>query len=303
MQVCALFSRHGAGLARRAALRLALALLAFSSFFVATGTEPIPIRVASWNMGDLSERPGGKAAHAWDLLSSKADVLALQECPTPDSSLDQQEWYGVYEHSNAILSRWPIIQSGLVAANPAWPRDLPWADIEPPSGPAFRIYSVHLTFRRGGTPFLAQAREVEARRILIHASGFDGPVVVAGDFNSIGWILGGQASAPAIQLLQLSGYTDALAAIGGRTHALLGRIDWIYTNGLHSTEPILGDYAGSDHRWLLANLSPSKDDPVQVPTSAGNNSVALLAVTALGLSGIVVWWKRRVRLGSPTSAD
>jgi endonuclease/exonuclease/phosphatase family metal-dependent hydrolase len=236
------------------------------------------------------------------LFADTSDVITLQECPDPGQPLTTDagsEWQGVYEYSNAILSRWPIVESGLVAANPAWARDLPWADIQPPDGPAFRIYSVHLTFNRQGNPFLRAARAVEIRRILIHARDFAGPVVLAGDFNTIGWILGGQASEPAIELLQASGYVDAFGAVGGRTHAVLGQLDWIYTRGFVAADPVLGDYDGSDHRWLQASIAASDAAAPDAPPGSDGALMTLLSLAALGLLSVAAWRKRKRRISVP----
>lgn len=272
-------------------LRFVLAALLWGAPCGTLQAQTTKIRVTAWNMGDLTETATDKASHALQRFSDQADILALQECPAPSELAAPLAWNGVYEYSNAILSRWPITSSGLVPANPTWPRDLPWADIQPPSGPAIRIYSVHLTFRQGGTPFLAAAREIETRRILTHARSFDGAVIIAGDFNSIGWILGGQASEPAIQLLQLSNYNDALATVGGRTHAFLGRLDWIFARGLISSEPIVGGYAGSDHRWISASFVPDGGQPQHLPPSEAGNGL-VQAATAVVILGLFVWWKR-----------
>jgi endonuclease/exonuclease/phosphatase family metal-dependent hydrolase len=263
----------------------------------AAAAAAAPVRVATWNLGELSLTAEEKAQRALELFADSVDVIALQECPDPGRPLTVaggSDWQGVYEHSNAILSRWPIVRSGLVAANPAWARDLPWADIQPPSGRAFRIYSVHLTFNRNGNPFLGDARAVEIRRILTHARGFAGPVVLAGDFNTIGWILGGQASEPAIELVQASGYADAFGGIGGRTQALLGRLDWIYTRGFTATGRILGEYDGSDHRWLQASLSASDATPSEPPPVSDPGPLILLSA-GLSLWGLTAWRRRKSR--------
>jgi endonuclease/exonuclease/phosphatase family metal-dependent hydrolase len=272
------------------------------SLAVAAAPGSPTVRVATWNLGALGLDAQQKAQRALDLFADTADVIALQECPDPGQPLTAEagrEWQGVYEFSNAILSRWSIVQSGLVAANPAWARDLPWADIQPPAGPAFRIYSVHLTFKRGGNPFLGAARAVEIRRILIHARGFAGPVILAGDFNTVGWILGGQASEPAIELLRASGYADAFGAVGGRTQTVLGRLDWIYTRGFVAADQVLGDYDGSDHRWLRASISASDEAVSYAAPISDSSPVTLLSVTALGLLGVAAWRKRKRRMGPP----
>ncbi|MDA0207560.1 MAG: endonuclease/exonuclease/phosphatase family protein [Acidobacteria bacterium] len=281
-----------------------LVCLSATALAVATEPDSSTVRVATWNLGALSSADQEKASRALALFADTVDVIALQECPDPGQPLTTQDgskWQGIYEYSNAILSRWPIVQSGLVAANPAWARDLPWADIQPPAGPAFRIYSIHLTFKRHGNPFLGAARAVEIRRILIHARGFVGPVILAGDFNTVGWILGGQESEPAIELLQASGYVDALGSVGGRTQAVLGRLDWIYTRGFAAADQVLGNYDGSDHRWLQASLSASDAAASDAAPMSESNTVTLLAATALGLLGVAVWRKRkrRVEISSP----
>lgn len=271
-------------------------LIALSA--TARAEDAAPVRVATWNLGDLGLNAAEKSERALTLFGDAVDVIALQECPDPGQPLTTaggSEWHGVFEYSNAILSRWPIVQSGLVAANPAWARDLPWADIQPPGGPAFRIYSVHLTFRRAGNPFLRAARAVEIRRILIHARGFPGPVILAGDFNTVGWILGGQSSEPAIDLLRESGYADAFGAIGGRTQALLGRLDWIYTRGFAVADQVVGDYDGSDHRWLQASFVVSDAPVSQAAPVRDRGPLTLLAFTALALLGVTAWRRRRRR--------
>ena len=260
------------------------------------------MRVATWNLGDLGLAADEKVQRAIALFADASDVIALQESDDPGRALtadDGTEWQGVYEHSNAILSRWPILQSGLVAANPAWARDLPWADIQPPVGPAFRVYSVHLTFKRGGNPFIGAARAVEIRRILIHAQGFAGPVIIAGDLNTVGWILGGQASEPTIRLLKASGYVDAFGAVGGRTQAVLGRLDWIYTRGFGATNQVLGNYDGSDHRWLQASLSVSDAPAADPPPTENDDLVTLLSFAGLGLLSVASWRKRKQRIQLP----
>jgi endonuclease/exonuclease/phosphatase family metal-dependent hydrolase len=87
----------------------------------------------------------------------------------------------------AVLSRWPIERS--------WKLFLPhWSRLRHQQrtatvaelrlrGRRIRVYAVHLE-----TPFRFSdaARKDQVRTILADASGFDGPVVIAGDFNSYG---------------------------------------------------------------------------------------------------------------------
>jgi endonuclease/exonuclease/phosphatase family metal-dependent hydrolase len=129
-----------------------------------------------------------------------ADILALEEMD--DAGVDRiaralhldYVYYPGSIHPTdrkyfgpAVLSRWPIERS--------WKLFLPHksrlrhqqrtatvAELRL-RGRRIRVYAVHLE-----TPFRFSdaAREDQVRTILADASGFDGPVVIAGDFNSYG---------------------------------------------------------------------------------------------------------------------
>jgi endonuclease/exonuclease/phosphatase family metal-dependent hydrolase len=87
----------------------------------------------------------------------------------------------------AILSRWPIEQSWKLLlpheGRIRHQRRTATAALLRVGGQPVRVYAVHLE-----TPFRVSdaAREDQVRAVLSDASGFEGPVVIAGDFNSYG---------------------------------------------------------------------------------------------------------------------
>jgi endonuclease/exonuclease/phosphatase (EEP) superfamily protein YafD len=53
-------------------------------------------------------------------------------------------------------------------------------------------------------------------------------------------------------LLRSVGYTEAF--FKGRTNLLCGKIDWIFTKGMKMGQVRLGNYAGSDHKWITVDV-------------------------------------------------
>ena len=158
-----------------------------------------PIRIVTFNI-----KLGRRIDRAIEVLRSDslraADIIALEEMD--DAGVDRLAralhlnyvYYPGSIHPTdhryfgpAVLSRWPIERS--------WKLFLPHksrlrhqqrtatvAELRL-RGRRIRVYAVHLE-----TPFRFSdaAREDQVRTILDDASGFDGPVVIAGDFNSYG---------------------------------------------------------------------------------------------------------------------
>ena len=158
-----------------------------------------PIRIVTFNI-KLARR----IDRAIEVLRSDslrdADIIALEEMD--DAGADRiaralrlnYVYYPGSIHPTdhryfgpAILSRWPIERSWkLLLPHEAGfrhqRRTATAAEIRL-HGLRVRVYAVHLS-----TPyrFSDAAREDQVRTILTDASGFDGPVVIAGDFNSYG---------------------------------------------------------------------------------------------------------------------
>ena len=163
-----------------------------------------PIRVVTFNI-KLARRIG----RAIEVLRSDslrdADIVALEEMD--DAGVDRiaralRLNYVYYpgsihptEHKYfgpAVLSRWPIARSWkLVLPHESrirHQRRTATAAELLVRGRRVRVYAVHLE-----TPYKVSdaEREDQARAILADAGSFDGPVVIAGDFNSypVGFVL------------------------------------------------------------------------------------------------------------------
>lgn len=263
-----------------------------------------PIRVASWNLGQGSHPEAIARGLAAPPLSAECDILALQETQTADGVdlaaelAAERKWRWTGNASNAIVSRWPIRRSGRATIGVERTRELPWADIESPLG-LIRVYSVHLTFRSGLWPFEEELRFREIGWILYHLTKTeppadpDAPVVIAGDFNTVGRLLWGHHNEKGLRLLGSRGF---LAAPGdGATHPVFGRLDWVFARGLRPVDGGVGELSGSDHRWLWARLEQPSGDPPQSAPVRGVSYAAPAVLAALLAAAVTVWIARRRR--------
>jgi endonuclease/exonuclease/phosphatase family metal-dependent hydrolase len=213
------------------------------------------LKICTWNINK-----GVKFQRILDEIKraplAGCDVLALQEVMPADNEKQARMIAGTMQATYArggrdvIVTKLPIIRFGEIRLSSR--RNATWADIRSRSGILFRVYDVHLSYKIGINPFIPQKRKEEMEKILQHAKDFSGPVIVAGDFNTLGWLLGGQSNDPVPTLLRRAGYTEAF--FKGRTNLLSGRIDWIFTNGMKMGQAGLGNYAGSDHKWITADV-------------------------------------------------
>ena len=217
--------------------------------------------VAAWNINK-----GGNIAVIERELTrpplSEAVLIALQEALTEPKQLQEKRLaraIGAQDHAagrDAILSKWPLINRGEVLVNPETGRRAAWADARSPEGRVIRFYSLHLSYKIGRNPFVPHVRAAELRALLDHAEAFEGPVVVAGDLNTVGWLFCCGRDEPSLRLLKIRGYTDVLetAKVGCNTQHVVGTVDWIFVRGLTPISAVCGRYAGSDHRWILGTL-------------------------------------------------
>ncbi len=227
--------------------------------FLCSAASAAELSVAAWNI---------HKGHNWDVVAramhesplAEADVVALQEVLTDEEGRQGQRLARIFGGRaivvgrDVILSRLPVVSFGEVTVNPATGRRAAWADLRVAPKKTVRVYSVHLSYKVKKSPFIPDVRKEEMRRVLLHASGFPGPVVIAGDYNTIGWIVCCQESAPLLSMLEENGYSDATAGSPGRTQLWTGKVDWIFAKGLSASSSTRGRYAGSDHRWLLSGL-------------------------------------------------
>jgi endonuclease/exonuclease/phosphatase family metal-dependent hydrolase len=225
-------------------------------FLLTAGTvRAEDLKVCTWNINK-----GVKFQHILDELKTAplagCDILALQEVMPADKEkqahMIADTMHATYARGgrDVIVTKLPVIRFGEVRLRSG--RNATWADIRSRSGITIRIYDVHLSYKIGINPFIPEKRKEEMEKILQHAKDFKGPVIIAGDFNTVGWLLGGQSSDPVPMLLRRFGYTEALTK--GRTNRLCGRIDWIFVKGMKMGQARLGNYAGSDHKWITADV-------------------------------------------------
>ena len=187
----------------------------------------------------------------------KADLLSFQEVVDDSTQTQSQELaaatgLSVYAPGrDIILSRFPFVKTGELALNSGG-RTATWAVVQLPNQKELLFYSVHLSYKYGINPFVSSRRGKEMQVILDHAESFSGPILVTGDFNSIGWLIMRFGKEAAIRKLKKAGFTDAHDGLSFRTHKLVGHIDWQFSKGLKVLDQKVGDYTGSDHRWLTA---------------------------------------------------
>lgn len=159
--------------------------------------EGTDLRLVTFNV-----KFGEQIERAADLLSRPgplrgADVLLLQELDVAGTerlafALGMNYVYvpsAIHPSSHrqfgvAVLSPWPIEEArNLPLPHPHRVRKMQrraaGATIDTPIGPLL-VYAVHLETLYGAS---AKARRDQARAVLDDTSGWDGPIVIAGDFN------------------------------------------------------------------------------------------------------------------------
>jgi len=214
--------------------------------------------VASWNIHKGKHLDRIQQELKTDPLSS-ASLLALQEVLTEPEHSQHKQLPGKSHTAgrDVVLSRWDLKDRGYVLVNSDTGRVAAWADALTPEGKTIRFYSLHLSYKIGRNPFVPHIRAAEMRAVLDHAQAVKGPVIIAGDFNTVGWFVCCNRNAPLLHLLAKRGYTDALAAsnVECNTQHIVGTVDWIFVKGLSPVSATCGNYAGSDHKWIEARVS------------------------------------------------
>jgi endonuclease/exonuclease/phosphatase family metal-dependent hydrolase len=120
------------------------------------------------------------------------------------------------------------------------------AEIEA-GGRTLVVYNLHLESRGPGRARWLQLEETmaDARRY-----GPDTPILLAGDLNTK------YAISRFTSLLERNGFHDCFDGRSGKTHRLIGHLDWIFVRGPVgcSAAKVLRDARGSDHFPLTAVL-------------------------------------------------
>ena len=241
-----------------------------------------PLVVVSLNMAGVTDWEEVRAGFESVREAPQADIYLLQEfvkdssdlLGTASSSLGYHYMFSGTEKCGgdclkgvAILSRYPLLDQGVLEL----PRNnlrfnlrcriALGATAETRLGP-LRVYSLHLDTR------INSGRRVrQIGPVFDQAAEFNGPVLIAGDFNTANvlYIL----SVVPIPFLQLQGRAvrNAMKARGFQTPFLKTRntfsfppakLDWIYLRGLEATRRGVADIEFSDHRALWALLEKSR---------------------------------------------
>lgn len=260
------------------------------------------IRIAAWNLGQGDSLESVQQGLASARLSEQCDILVLQETQTDegedlaDTIASERGWSWFGNASNGIVSRWPVVRSGTATIGVQRTRELPWAEVETPLG-IVRVYSVHLTFRDGGWPFEESLRFQEITWILYHLEKTEPPadaatpVILAGDFNTVGKLLWGHQDEKGLRLLASRGFKPAPG--DGATHLAFGRLDWIFVRGLHPAAGGVGELSGSDHRWVWASLERTEKAGTAAIQVHGVALVWPAALALLALGGAAFLVRRR----------
>jgi len=218
------------------------------------------LTVAIWNIHDGNTWYGtnniNNINRELENKISKQDIVFLQEVPHGEF-LDNAAKSSGYHKSgkrNAILSKYPILNSDRVVINAAG-RAASWADIEYTNKTIIRVYSIHLSYKANGWLYIPEIRGAEFERLIDHAGTFDGPIIIAGDFNTADIIGSNLDKRPVFQAAYRANFMNAFHEQHCNTHMILGRIDWIFYKGMSVWLSGCGIYSGSDHRWMHATFS------------------------------------------------
>lgn len=239
-------------------------------------TSAAPIRIVAFNV-----KLGRRIDRAIEVLQSDslrgADIITLEEMT--DVGADRiarglhmnYVYYPSFIHPTdhtyfgpAVLSRWPIVRSWKLflphrSRTRGQIRTATAADVAI-RGDTTRVYAVHLETPSGASD---AARADQARTIMADVGDFEGPVVIAGDFNSyaVGLVF---AHAGYRWLTKYLEHTISFFAW-----------DHIFVRGL---EPLRSDYSSagvvrqvhgaSDHHPVWAVVVPAANGPGTATTEA-----------------------------------
>jgi endonuclease/exonuclease/phosphatase family metal-dependent hydrolase len=267
-------------------LKWCASVLCFGLLFAAP-VRASDLRVVTFNtaMGVVAELRGKSGLR--ELFREherlrRAQVLALQEvCLNQTEQLSlyleivKQAFGAQYHYSDyastkhgqrcdkgqAIVSSLPITNAGtlqlpILGAD----RAAVWADLSV-SGPGFdrvRVYSLHLSNRRGRNFVPAKARALQLKPVVEHAlqlmSRAPGvPIVVAGDFNTLGHLTDPWQREPA--LLRMFEYFQASERSFNQTFLLPYQLDWIFYTNLRLVRGKVVGALYSDHFPVVADFA------------------------------------------------
>jgi endonuclease/exonuclease/phosphatase family metal-dependent hydrolase len=242
-----------------------------------SGDLPRALRVVTFNVAYALEIDRAIEVLRETPALRGADVVALQEMDAPGAeriarALEMSSVYfpsGVHpkyerDFGSAVLSPWPLEEPRKVVlphgARVSGLRRSAASAVVVRGDERIRVYSVHLP---SPLAISGGSRAAQLRALAADAASHDGPVVIAGDFNSHG----------KVEELARSGFTWVTRDVGDTARfALLGiplaglSYDHVLARGLQaSREPgsvgVVRDNRGaSDHRPVWAVLVPAEGD-------------------------------------------
>ncbi|MDH5517965.1 MAG: endonuclease/exonuclease/phosphatase family protein [Gammaproteobacteria bacterium] len=218
--------------------------------------------IAIWNLHNQQSwhKSDNNAVIAQQFASTslgKSDLLALQEVELftemrAIAAANKLQFHGARD---AILARLKLVSSGHLTLNPKGKTAF-WADIELKNGIVLRLYSVHLSYKKGRSPFIAEIRGQETKALTDHAENFNGPVIIAGDFNTLSLFSPDFSQIPVFTQLKQAGFKSTRPLGACNSQIPLGEQDWIFIKNARTLRYVCGNYAGSDHRWIQAEIIP-----------------------------------------------
>jgi len=182
----------------------------------------------------------------------KKDVVFLQEALYGEPLDNLAKQYGYYKsgNRNAILSKYPILRAGEVTIDSIGARKASWGEIEYKNNTIIRIYSIHLSYKQNDWFYIPEIRGAEFKGLIDHAGSFDGPIIIAGDFNTVDVVGSKLDSRPVFQEAYRAGFKNAFNEQDCNTQMILGRVDWVFYKGMSAWFSGCGNFSGSDHRWM-----------------------------------------------------
>jgi endonuclease/exonuclease/phosphatase family metal-dependent hydrolase len=203
---------------------------------------------------------------------SKFDVLGLQEVCSDDDTLvrlrqvqpDLHVYFaradplneGECRKGQAVLSRYPIIAGGTITLPNRLRvigRSAIWVDIAVPGHEQpLRVYNVHFENRGPDSVRTEQAREVLAHVNTWRAEHPDNPVIVLGDFNSMGRRMTPHTKEHCIS--EMEARLHSVLPTYQATHVLDFQTDWIFFDALSLVRAKVVSIVRSDHYPLVADF-------------------------------------------------
>jgi endonuclease/exonuclease/phosphatase family metal-dependent hydrolase len=218
--------------------------------------NPAVQRADIWLLQEVMHPHGGPDSVAHD-LAKRLGVYATSSPAYPGVSGDGLAILSRYPLSDVFVRRLPTFDLRFRSRS----RQALAATVQLPSGP-LRVYNAHLDTRIN-----AQDRVAQIRPVIEDAAAWQGPRLIAGDFNTSNfrWVLNmiplpmGHFQGRAVyDAMVASGFTTPCRNIGATFDHFGFHLDWIYTRQLETRTPAVVPMRFSDHHALVLKINPSR---------------------------------------------